>query len=221
MAGGPDQQSDTQVKMPKADDTSTGFALVNRLRAARAKYDLSLAAQVLYYELVALSGNVANPVNASNGTLTSALRVSENTLITARKELINANLISFAPGASRRAASTYSFDIKQGDDAPVQSIQRKKGVVFIYLMHNKRNGYYKIGRAADPAYRERTLQSEEPEVELVLQFQGTAKEEKKLHDHYDKQRVRGEWFALTERDVNTLKVIAASRKKQMPPAANT
>ena len=39
---------------------------------------------------------------------------------------------------------------------------------YVYLMMNSRNGYIKIGFTKDyPTYRESTLQSQEPEIELI------------------------------------------------------
>ena len=36
-----------------------------------------------------------------------------------------------------------------------------------YLMLDESTGYYKIGKAIDPSYRERTLQSEKPSIKLL------------------------------------------------------
>jgi site-specific DNA-adenine methylase len=64
-----------------------------------------------------------------------------------------------------------------------------------YLMKNKRNGLYKIGKSKNPRIREKTLQSEEPTVEMVKIWEEDI--ESTLHKKYAKQRVRGEWFKLT------------------------
>ena len=72
----------------------------------------------------------------------------------------------------------------------------------IYLMGNKRNGYTKIGfTTKDPKYRESTLQSEEPEVELVKSFKGTMDDEQRLHEEFHDKRLRGEWFDLDDSDL--------------------
>lgn len=68
-----------------------------------------------------------------------------------------------------------------------------------YLMKNKRNGLYKIGRSITPLHRERTLQSEEPEIKMVKVWDDNI--EDTLHKKYDKHRVRGEWFNLTKTQV--------------------
>jgi hypothetical protein len=68
-----------------------------------------------------------------------------------------------------------------------------------YLMKNKRNGLYKIGRSINPLQREKTLQSEEPEIEMVKVWEDNI--ESILHRKYTDQRVRGEWFELNKTQV--------------------
>jgi hypothetical protein len=68
-----------------------------------------------------------------------------------------------------------------------------------YLMKNRRNGLYKIGKSITPTHRERTLQSEEPEIEMVKVWEDNI--EDRLHKKYNKSRVRGEWFKLTKTQV--------------------
>lgn len=76
-----------------------------------------------------------------------------------------------------------------------KSIKKFKPQV-CYIMKNKSNGYYKIGKANNPLQREKTLQSEEPSVELVKIFKKDYESE--LHNKYKKQRKRGEWFDLNK-----------------------
>ena len=74
-----------------------------------------------------------------------------------------------------------------------------------YLMLNNRNGYYKIGKSVNPKFREKTLQSEEPEVELIHVIYKDV--ESRLHTMFAGKRLRGEWFALDENEVNSEKLI--------------
>jgi ribosomal protein L33 len=76
---------------------------------------------------------------------------------------------------------------------------------YLYLMKNKRNGLTKIGISKDPNLREHTLQSQEPEVELLLAWKGKAHIEEPLQEHFYLKRVRGEWFKLTKRDIRFIK----------------
>jgi len=73
---------------------------------------------------------------------------------------------------------------------------------YIYLMKDKANGLYKIGKSINPALRERTLQSEKPSIRMV--FSTREREgfnEASLHRQYADQRKRGEWFTLSAAQV--------------------
>lgn len=86
-----------------------------------------------------------------------------------------------------------SADVHQPTDYNTEKEDKKP---ICYIMKNKRNGFYKIGYSIDPKNREKTLQSEEPNIELIKVFKEN--HEKELHDNYSKYRVRGEWFKLSE-----------------------
>lgn len=81
---------------------------------------------------------------------------------------------------------------------------------FVYLMHDTTNGFYKIGISNNPEYREKTLQSEKPTIELVCCKEYPIRSiaeafESALHKVFSNKRIRGEWFTLTESDVMILK----------------
>lgn len=78
------------------------------------------------------------------------------------------------------------------------------GLGFVYLMRNNRTGCTKIGFSNNPSYREKTLQSEEPDIEMVHFFKGMQRLEKKLHIRYAEHRVRGEWFKLNAFQVDDI-----------------
>ena len=80
----------------------------------------------------------------------------------------------------------------------------------VYLMKSDRNGRVKIGRTKDkPVYRERTLQSQEPEVRLIFHREVLYmnETEKYLHRFFKRKRFRGEWFDLSEDDIEKAKSI--------------
>lgn len=77
---------------------------------------------------------------------------------------------------------------------------------YVYLMKDMSNGYYKIGISNTPEYRERTLQSEKPTIEMIACKKFPTRKiaesiESALHTTYSQQRLRGEWFNLTDSDV--------------------
>ncbi len=81
---------------------------------------------------------------------------------------------------------------------------------YVYLMHDTTNGFTKIGISNKPIYRERTLQSEKPTIEMVVSKKFPVRKiaesfEKSLHNTYAEKRIRGEWFELTPEDIEHLK----------------
>lgn len=77
----------------------------------------------------------------------------------------------------------------------------------IYVMIDHHTGHYKIGRSDSPTKREATLLSQKSSIELLFYFSGTIKQEKILHQVFEEKWVRGEWFALTEDDLEFIKNI--------------
>ena len=75
----------------------------------------------------------------------------------------------------------------------------------VYLMKNERNGYIKIGFTKnEPEFRERTLQSQEPEITLMKSYKGSMDDERGVHEILADKRIRGEWFYLNEEDLLTI-----------------
>jgi hypothetical protein len=69
-----------------------------------------------------------------------------------------------------------------------------------YIMIDGATKYVKIGKSINPENRERTLQSEKPTIKMIHVFNNDI--EKILHQKYNDKRLRGEWFDLTEDEVN-------------------
>jgi hypothetical protein len=72
---------------------------------------------------------------------------------------------------------------------------------YVYLMVDTTNGFYKIGFSTKPKYRESTLQAEKPTIELLWKTKGDLELEKQLHEKFAQYRIRGEWFDLTDTDI--------------------
>ncbi|ARU54598.1 hypothetical protein OLMES_0495 [Oleiphilus messinensis] len=76
-------------------------------------------------------------------------------------------------------------------------------------MRDIRNNACKIGISANPVIRERTLQSEQPQIELLALKKFINRKialaiEKALHVVYNDKRKRGEWFNLDTEDISEL-----------------
>lgn len=65
-----------------------------------------------------------------------------------------------------------------------------------YIIKDNKNNTYKIGKSKNPLKREKTLQSEKPNLKLIKIFENNI--EKKLHNLYKDCRLRGEWFNLNK-----------------------
>ena len=75
---------------------------------------------------------------------------------------------------------------------------------FIYVIRHQ-NGLYKIGQSKTPKARERTLQAEDPALDLILQMPGVLGDELILHERFAPKRKRGEWFELSSADLEFIK----------------
>lgn len=93
--------------------------------------------------------------------------------------------------------TSFSFAIKQlfklGYKYP-------KSITKTYLMKDEATGQTKIGKSKVPQRRERTLQAEKPTISLL--YVCDCDVENELHKQYADKRTRGEWFTLTEDDIN-------------------
>lgn len=84
--------------------------------------------------------------------------------------------------------------------------KRSMIATYIYLMRNYANGLCKIGRSIKPEFREKTIQSEIPQIKIIFKSQLTENtKEKELHKIFKEKRVRGEWFDLSESDIHFIK----------------
>ena len=89
------------------------------------------------------------------------------------------------------------------DNIKEDSCMRK---CYVYLMIDTTNNFYKIGISNNPRYREHTLQSDKPTIELICAKEYPTRAiaeaiESALHRVYGNKRIRGEWFNLDSSDV--------------------
>ena len=80
---------------------------------------------------------------------------------------------------------------------------------FVYLMLNSKSNLIKIGQSQKPHFREKTLQGEEPEINVIACWRAPKKVEKELHNIYSNKRTRGEWFKLSLKDLKDIKEFMA------------
>lgn len=82
----------------------------------------------------------------------------------------------------------------------------KQEPCYVYLMKDTANGSHKIGISNKPKYREHTLQSDKPTIELCCAKKFPSRKiaeafESSLHKVYADKRRRGEWFDLNDSEV--------------------
>lgn len=90
------------------------------------------------------------------------------------------------------------------------SLERKEKILNreedkVYLMYNNANNLTKIGRSKNPKTREKTLQGEDPKLDIIAYWIAPKEIEKELHKKFSKKRTRGEWFNLTVKDYIDIK----------------
>ena len=85
-------------------------------------------------------------------------------------------------------------------DSKTETYKPKK--VKTFIMKDNHNNLYKIGKPINPKFREKTLQSEKPSIDLIKIFNENI--ESKLHEQFKTKRVRGEWFKLSKEDIKTI-----------------
>ena len=101
----------------------------------------------------------------------------------------------------------FAIGYPKRNQLPVMSTPEKmkpgsnSDACYVYVMRNEENGAYKIGISNDPKYREHTLQSQEPNVNIVFCCEFPTRDaafqvESEMHNKYSKYRIRGEWFAI-------------------------
>lgn len=88
-----------------------GYTLTAKLKKQRRRLRLTATEQALFHELVSICNEDGwtDVFCVSNEELYLALNISENTLVLSRQSLINAKLIFYQSGKSKRQVGKYSF----------------------------------------------------------------------------------------------------------------
>lgn len=81
-----------------------------------------------------------------------------------------------------------------------QSIRESSFQTYVYIMEDLRNKRIKLGKSKNPMNREKTLQSEVPQIILRFAIPCEETTERILHEEFSDYRVRGEWCSLDEKD---------------------
>jgi len=101
-------------------------------------------------------------------------------------------------------------DYRVDDEAENEDITQSSSTCYVYLMVDTTNNFHKIGISNNPKYREHTLQSDKPTIELLCAKEYPSRAiaeafESALHRVYSSKRIRGEWFKLDPSDIEEIK----------------
>ena len=96
------------------------------------------------------------------------------------------------------------------DEVKNESPSGSQKSCYVYLMIDTTNNFHKIGISNHPKYREHTLQSDKPTIELICAKEFPTRAiaeaiEASLHRVYAAKRIRGEWFKLDTSDIDDIK----------------
>lgn len=103
---------------------------------------------------------------------------------------------SYIVNAWNTRASDEAYEAQQKVEQAVV-----KPPMFVYVIHDTANGFYKIGSSQTPNTRERTLQAEKPTLEMLVSFPASREDERILQKHFADKKIRGEWFRLDNADL--------------------
>lgn len=135
----------------------------------------------------------------SNKQFASLFGVGEQIITNAISSLKKHNLIELKmfDGRNRELSSIYHKNLYTKKVKPIRVYKSYK----TYLMSD--GVFIKIGKSSNPVAREETLQALQPSIKLILVIQLNI--ERSLHDEFNEKRIRGEWFDLSEEDVENIK----------------
>ena len=91
--------------------------------------------------------------------------------------------------------------------------------MYIYAIKCGISRYYKIGHSADPDKRLDQLQCGCPmrlRFEIVAEIPDELAIEEYIQNHYDEQRIRGEWFDLSNKDLKDILAYLSKFKIVIP-----
>lgn len=76
---------------------------------------------------------------------------------------------------------------------------------YLYLAKDS-DGRVKIGHSCNPYNRVKSISNKiNKKVELIFKKKGAAIYEKMLHNYFSEKNIEGEWFNLTNKDIDSIK----------------
>lgn len=88
---------------------------------------------------------------------------------------------------------------------------------YVYVLKEINGKHYKIGHTKNPNSRMQTFKTKLPfkiEFDILIETEDMYALEKKLHKQYSKKRIEGEWFALSQVDLDTIRKLPGTIKSK-------
>jgi hypothetical protein len=101
----------------------------------------------------------------------------------------------------------YCFERPPRRTQPQRAVEPKPNPGYVYLIKNS-EGHYKIGKSVNPSKRIESLGVVLPfpiEAVHIISSNRMSKLEKELHGRFEDKHIAGEWFELTQDDVEYIK----------------
>lgn len=85
----------------------------------------------------------------------------------------------------------------------------------IYFLQDQFTKWIKIGMSRDLKSRIKSHRTANPTVKLLFYFDGVEVDEKIIHNYFSKKWMQGEWFELSNNDLNRLHEMLKENNKQI------
>lgn len=99
------------------------------------------------------------------------------------------------------AASDYFRSWQFVIDA-LKSCRKKPKKYSTYILLDTASGLYKIGKATDVGRRIESIKGMNPTIKLLASCSTNI--ERNLHKRFNSKKFKGEWFNLSDRDIDTI-----------------
>ncbi len=162
-------------------------------------YPVSISNETLFGKEINIIEHINNPgFIPTVDELTEIINASKNTILFLKKHFDGDAEKFNQLRMAKHEKQIASYRANLPDNPPKKTK--------IYLMRHGINGLVKIGKSTNPSLREKTLQSEDPMLEKICHSGWVDPSmETNLHRHFSELRVRGEWFNLSDSDIDYIK----------------
>ncbi|MCL1689620.1 helix-turn-helix domain-containing protein [Elizabethkingia anophelis] len=190
-----------------------GYTFRNILKRTRRRFALSAGEQALYMELVDICNEEGwrPSFQVSNGELMTALNCTEKTICQWRQSLINAGLLKYSSGKSKRAYGIYDITVNITANNTTNATTNK-GV----NITTNRSDYNKLNKTSSSFKKEAKWESDDlsfPEEEIEIEKPVIHPDEEKEKSCAKKEKEIIEYFHEQCSLLPKVQIVGETRKK--------